>query len=208
MGVVAVRKRPGLYFNTDTKKYFSIVEYYDGEKYDTVAQASGAISSGAILNLFRDLANKDKNDSNFDTARRISKGEEMLVKRIGSECQSAFGNTLTVPADARKVLWGAYLNVKINKIEVAEGPLVMFPSGYGVYGSTTENNTGVVSNGIPSTASQRPLEKIHEITSEHDISGTVTFFDHSWDAANMPTLAGKVHIRVSLGGLIRRAATK
>jgi len=198
-----------LYFNSDTKKYFSIVEYYDGEKYDTVNLDSGAITAGNSLNLFRDLTDKEKIDTNFDTQRRISKGEEMLVKRIGADIPNAYGNSLLRGADIKKVLYGGFLNVKINKIDVAEGPLVMFPCGYGAVGNTTENNASIVSNGVASTASQRQLEKIHEITSEHDISGTVTFYDHLWDTTtNMPTLDQRVHIRVMLGGLIRRAATK
>jgi len=206
--VVAVRKRPGLYFNPSTGKYFSIVEYYDGEKYDTIAQASGAISAGTNVTWFNNLTNKDLNSCNFLTARRINKGEEMLVKRMSVSVPLAFGNTVPVVADIKKVLYGLYCVFRINRLDVAEGLAIEFPSGYGMAGQTNENNAGVVSNGVASTAAQRQLEKIHEITSEHDLEGKGTFFDVLWDATNMATTAGKCHVRASFGGLIRRAATK
>lgn len=205
MAVVAVRKRPGLYYNTETGKYFSIVEYYDGDKYDTVVQGSGAITAGTQITLFRDLTNKERGDTNFDTPRRLSKGEEMLLKRVGVDIPLAFGNTVKTGADVKKALFGGYLRLQVNRIDIAEGLLYTFPSGYGCAGTANE----VISNGVPSTTAQRQLEKVHELTSEHDISGTITYYDRLWDTTtNMATLDGRVHHRVFLGGLIRRAATK
>lgn len=209
MSIVPVRKRPGLYYNTDSGKYFNLVEYRDDDKYDTVVLASGAVAAGKTLECFRDLGSKDKIDTNFDTPRRISKGEEMLVKRIGVDIPMAVGNTIQTPANIKKVAYNGYMRFQVNKKDVAEGPLYKFPSGYGLAGQTTENATGIVSIGVPSTAAQRPLEKVHEVTSEHDLIASIRFDAHDWDATGQtPSLGSRVWIRVFLGGLVRAAATK
>lgn len=209
MAIVPVRKKPGVYYNTDTGKFFNLVEYRDDDKYDTVVIASGAIAAGKTLELFRDLSSKDKIDTNFDTSRRLSKGEEMLIKRIGVDIPLAVGNTVLVAANIKKVAYNGFLDFRINKKLVAEGPLYKYPSGYGMAGQTTENNASVVTIGVPSTAAQRPLEKVHEVTSEHDLSASIRFDAHDWDATGQtPSLGTKVWMRVFVGGLVRSAATK
>ena len=102
----------------------------------------------------------------------------------------------------------------VNSVVIAEGPLYKWPSGYGLSGMTNENNQGIVSIGVPSTAARRPLAKEHYITDKHQINATVTFEDRAWDT-NSTSLSGAaivlnapVHIKVYLGGLIGTAATK
>lgn len=208
MAVVPVRKRPGLYYDTNAKAFFNLVEYRDENKYDTVALGSGSLSALPTLDLFKDLGSKKKIDTNFDTPRRLTQGEEMLIRRVGVDIPLAYGNTVVTVNDAKKALYGGYLTVEVNKFEVAAGPLYVFPSGYGMAGGATENNVSVFSNGVPSTAAIRNLEKTHEITSDHDITGTIKYEDRTWDTSNMASTTARVHIRVFLGGLVRRAATK
>lgn len=210
MAVVPVRKRPGLYYDTNSKGFFNLVEYRDENKYDTVALASGSLTSLPTLDLFKDLSSKKKLDTNFDTPRRLTQGEEMLIRRVGVDIPLAYGNTVVGLADAKKALYGGYLSVEVNKFEIAAGPLYTFPSGYGMTagGETGNAVTGAFSNGVPSTAAVRNLEKTHEITSDHDITGTIKYEDRTWDASNMASTSARTHIRVFLGGLVRRAATK
>ena len=204
MAIRAVPKEPGRYFDDSTGKFVDIVDYRDGDKYDTVARASGAITAGAEDELFRDISSKDKIDTNLDTSRRISQGEQMLVRRIGVDVLPCFGDIRPTVADIKRVAYGGYLNLQLNHRDVASGPLYTFPSGYGLAGSTVENNTNVVSIGVPSTAAQRQLEKSHWLTSDQDISCTIKYYDHTFDTANMPTLATRAHVRVFLGGLVRQ----
>ena len=200
MAIRPVPKEPGRYFDDSTGKFIDIVDYRDGDKYDTVRRASGAVAAGTEDQLFRDLSSKDKIDSNIDTSRRISQGEQMLVRRIGCDVPLAVGDVLITSADVKKVLYGGYLNLTLNHREVASGPLYTFPSGYGLAGSGNELTT----NGVPSTAAQRQLEKSHWLTSEQDVTCSVKYFDRTWDTGNMATLATRVFVRVFLGGLIRQ----
>lgn len=203
MAVVPVPKQPGRYFDTSTGKYVDIVDYHDADRYDTVRLASGAVTAGTEINLFKDLSSKDKIDANISQTSRLSQGEEMLVRRVGFDIPLCFGDTRVAPADIKRVAYGAYCEVKLNDKIIAEGPLYTMPSGYGLAGQTNENAAGIVSVGVASTAAQRQLEKTHWLTSNQDITGTVKFFDHTWDVANMPTTASRVHIRAFIGGLVR-----
>ena len=208
MAVTPVRRRPGLYYDTNSKSFFNLVEFRDEDKYDTVAIASGSMSAGTTADLFKDLGSKKKIDSNFDTPRRLTQGEEMLIRRVGVEVPLAYGNVLTSVNDAKKVLYGGYLNIQVNQFDIANGPLTRWPVGYGMSGSTVENATSIWANGVPSTAAVKNLEKTHEVTSDHDITGTVRYDDRTWDSANMMSTSARVFVRVYLGGLVRKAATK
>lgn len=208
MAVQPVRKRPGLYYDTNSKSFFNLVEFRDEDKYDTVSVASGLATAGYSRDLFKDLGSKKKIDSNFDTPRRLTQGEEMLIRRVGTEVPQVYGNIVVALANAKKVLYGGYLNVQVNGFDVANGPLTRFPTGYGMTGQTTENAASLYNNGIPSTASVRNLEKAHEITSDHDITGTIVWDDRTWDSANMMSTSARTFVRVYLGGLVRKAATK
>lgn len=208
MAVVPVRKRPGLYYNTDTKAFFNLVEYRDEDRYDTVSLASGSLTGLPRLDLFKDLGSKNKIDSNLDTARRLSQGEEMIIRRVGVDIPQAYGNIIKTGADVKKVAYNGYLEIKVNKFIIASGPLYAFPCGYGVTGSTVENNTSALTIGVASTAAVRNLEKSHEITSDHDLEGEIRFEDRTWDASNVASTSTRTFIRVFLGGLVRRAATK
>lgn len=203
MAVVPVPKEPGRYFDTSTGKYVDIVDYYDGDRYDTIRLASGGITAGAESVLFRDISSKDKIDNNLGQSNRIGQGEQMLVRRVGADVPACFGNVIVRAADVKRVAFNGYLKVKINDRDIAEGPIYSFPSGYGLAGQTTENNASVVSIGVPSTAAQRNLEKSHWLTPQMDVTGTITFWNHTWDVANMPTLDTRVFVRVFVGGLIR-----
>lgn len=206
--LVPIPGEAGWYFVPELKKKVQILEAYEGAKYDTVRQASGAITAGTRLVLFRNLTDKDEGDINFTTQRRLAAGEVMLADFVFVDVQGAFGNTIVLPRDIKKALYGGLLTIKINKSVVASGPLVMFPGGFGLAGSTTENDAGIVANGVPSPAAVRKLARPQELTEKHDWDGEVRFDDHVWDATNMPTLTGKVHIKAGMYGSISAPATK
>lgn len=203
MALKPVPKEPGRFYDTSTGEKVDIVDYRDGDRYDTIQVASGAIAAGAESVLFRDIGSKNVLDFNMGAAHRLSSGEQMLVQRIGVDIPLAFGNTVVAPVDIKKVAYGGYLKLTLNQRETASGPLYTFPTGYGMAGQTNENNTGIVSLGVPSTAAKKNLVKEHWLTSDQDVSGSIFFYDRTWDVTNMATLGSRVHVRVFLGGLIR-----
>lgn len=204
MALIPVPKVPGQFYDSSTGQKIDIVDYRDGDRYDTVVINSGAISAGTEFVFFRDIGSKNSIDFNLGAARRLASGEEMLVQRIGVDVPMCFGNTIVAPSDIKRVAYGGYLLLKLNQKEVASGPCYTFPSGYGLAGQTTENNTGVVTVGVPSTAAKKGLVKEYWLTSDQDIAASIFYYDRLWDTTtNMATLGSRVHVRVFLGGLIR-----
>ena len=203
---------PGVYFNHATGRKFRLVEFRDTSKYDTIELESGTTdtANGQEQEFFQTVANKNLNDLNLKTARRISKGEDMLVRWLGVQIPLAVGNTLVAPVDVKKVADTAYLKFSINEFLIDEGPLSKFPSGYGIAGQTTENATGIATIGVPSTAARQNLAKWHYITSDHDLEATIKFQARAWmtTAYSAPSLATVVLVRFHVGGLVGKAATK
>lgn len=206
--MLPIKGAPGEFFIPALNRRIKIVEFREDNKYDTVVLSSGAVSDGTVRNYFRDLTNKQGVDSNFKTPRRIGNGEEMIVKWVGLQVQDARGNTVALPRDVKKILWGSFFSFSIDSSLITEGTAIYYPSGYGLAGSTAENDAGVVSSGVAATASVRTLEKPHQVGPDNDLEATLTFQDHLWDTSNLPTTTNNCYIRCTVHGIIRKGATR
>jgi len=204
-----IKGEPGKYFIPALKKKIAIIDYREGDLYDTVLIPSGAIAAGATYHFFRDLEGKNLQDTNFTTPRRIEAGTEMIITRLGIVLHSTTGNTIIPLADAKKVLENGYLTFKINKMDVDEGFLMRFQSGYGLAGSTVETNQSIFSNGVPSAAAAPTLLVPQEITVNHDLQAQIEFFDAPWISGfTMPTLSQAVKVKFILHGYIKKMVGK
>lgn len=187
------------------KQMFSLRNKIEDEIYDTVAVPAGALSASTPLEFFRDLNQKMLVDTNMGSSRKLLSGSKMLVRWVGIYFPMAVGNILVDIRDVKKIVDGGMLNVKLNDIDVAKGQLYRFPIGYGLYGMTTRTDSDVFSNGIPSTASIKPLAVPTVITSAHDVQATLEFNNRAWDAvvaAAPATTTGHVHVRLILKGVL------
>lgn len=186
-----------------------LTETRETDRYDSVQQASGAITAGTILRFFRDLNNKNDLDVNIPEAGKLVTGSErMILERIGVNIQASNSTLLLSAADAKAIMCAGYLEFKLNKNVIEDGPLERFPSGYGISGSTTENDQAVVNVGVPSTAAVRPLKEQQIITDAHTVQAGVTFQARTWlSTSTMPTLANQNVIRLYCHGLLESAAT-
>lgn len=209
MSLIPTRER-GKFIDSATGNVIHLTEAYYGSRYDTVVTASGAVTADTVKKFFDSTSNKSGVDGNFPQANRVlSAGEEMVLEHIGVYIPTCMGNTVVPPADIKKGAENAFIEVKIDKDLIAEGPAIDFPSGRGLAGQTVENGAGVVSLGVPSTAAVRPLPETQKLDDKTDVQGTrLVWHDHVWDATNMPTLAGKVWHRLGLFGLITNPATR
>jgi len=206
---------PGEFIDADGNK-IRIVEYREDTKYDTIEVAAGLMAAGTQFTFFRDLAGKNPIDSNFTTPRRLPSGEKMVLTHIGVYVRLCAGNVIPTPADLKRVYENAYYVLRVNQLLVAEGPAIMFPAGFGLYGQTTENNSGVISNGVPSRAAQTPLRQPQLLTENHDINGMLNFDGRiGWVTAVgaggtivMPTTIADMLVTATLHGLVSSAATK
>lgn len=186
-----------------------MTEARETDRYDTCEQASGAITAGDVLKYFRDLTSKNEIDTNVPEAGKLVTGAERLIlERIGVSIQASNSTVLATTADYKRLMCAGFLEIKLNRHTIEEGPLEKFPSGYGLSGSSSENNTGVVNVGVPSAAAIRPLMEQQIITSDHTVSGEITFQGRSWlTNSTMPTLDGQNAVRLYMHGILESAAT-
>lgn len=220
MALQPIEGQPGLFRDTDSGQVVNIRDFRESDKYDTlVIPANTLITAGTELEFFANLQGKYNLDTNFKTMRKLSAGESMVLDRIGISFRNAIGDSVSYPRDMKKIVDNAYFRLNINDILQDEGPAIKFPSGYGLYGQTTENDAGIVSVGVPATASASRLVKKQMLNQNHEISGIMSFQSRAWTAANngsglgtvtvvQPTLDNPIMVTCYLHGLVRAAVTK
>jgi hypothetical protein len=180
-------------------------ESREDDVYDTVEQASGAVTAGAKQSAFKTITNKNNQHTNLTTIRRIAAGDEFFMNRVGCHIRQATANTLATDSDILLVAENADFSFKLGKRLVTEGPLIKYQSGYGMVGMTNRNNTGLVTIGVASYAAAPQLLVVQPITDTDDLIADVFFNDNSWIAggSKLPTLANAVYITVFLHGVIK-----
>jgi hypothetical protein len=212
MALKPLKGRPGQFLDTSTGKILNISEFREDDKYDTVHIPAGAIAAGTEFIFFRDTAGKRLIDTNLTQQSRLSAGEEMVVERVGATIRLASGDDLPAPADIKKVAEDSFFRMEVNQLLLIEGPLIKFPSGYGLAGVTTESDQGIVSIGVASTASAAKLIKTQLLTQRHEIEGRLSFFGRTGFVTALPnplpTLADSVLVTVWLHGLVKAAVSK
>lgn len=213
MALTPIEGQPGLFRDTDTGQVVNVRDFRESAKYDSILIPAGVIVPGTEFVFFQDIQQKRETDTNIKTPRKLSAGESMVLDRIGLYFKLATGDVVTVPRDIKKIVENSYYRLKINDILQDEGPPVRFPSGLGLYGNTTETDAGIVSIGVPATASASRLVKKQLLNQNHELDGIIRF-----DARNWLTAAGLVYqnpdteqpviVMNLLHGLIRAAVTK
>lgn len=173
--------QPGLFRDpSDPNKIINIRDFREGDKYDTVAIPTGTITAGTEFIFFQNFQNKREVDTNLKTPTKLSSGESMILDRIGLYVRSSTGITFPTPQDYKSVVDNAYYRLNINGLLQDEGPAVKFPSGYGLYGNTNESGQGIISIGVPATASAARLIRKQLLNQNHELEGKLTFFSRQW----------------------------
>lgn len=221
MALQPIEGQPGLFRDTDTGQIVNIRDFREGDKYDSIViPAQEVVSTGTECVFFADIQGKRTTDTNFATQRKLSAGESMVLDRIGLYFRTAVGNSITSGRDIMKIVENCYYKLTINDILQDEGPAIKFPSGYGLYGNTTENNTSIMALGVPATASAARLIKKQMLNQNHELNGLLRFDARTWTSAPnpagftnnvvvvQPTLDTPLIITNYLHGLIRAAVTK
>lgn len=193
------------------------VEWREDDFLDTMQVPVLTPSAGLELEFFRDLSQKNIQHTNIKVPRRIPSGSEFIMTRIGVLIHQAYGNVVMTDADILKLAYSAAVNFHINDRLIVEGLLVKFQSGYGVTGSTTRSNTGVVTLGVPSAAAAPNLLVAQTIKDDDDLHARMTFRDNSWllnqatpavPQSQMPTFDTRPVVSVMLHGLIKKPQGK
>ena len=206
--VKPIAGKPG-HFMDSSGQVIVLTETRETDRYDTEQQASGAITAGAILRFFRNLNNKNDLDANIPEAGKLVTGSErMILERLGVTIQASNSTLMLTVADLKRVMCAGYLEFRLNKNVIDDGPLEKFPSGYGVSGSTTETSQAVANVGVPSTAGVRNLKEQQIVTDAHTVAASITFQARTWlTTSTMPTLDNQTAVRLYAHGLLESAAT-
>lgn len=201
--------KPGKFFDRATGKVVTLTEARETDRYDSVERVAGAMTAGTQLNFFRDLNNKNELDSNIPEAGKLVTGSErMIVERIGVGIMPANSTLITTGADYKRLVSATYIEVKLNKFVLSDGPMELYPAGYGLTGMTNENDAAVMNLGVPSTAAQSKFVEQQVVTDQHTVKATATFHARSWlTTSTQPTLAQQNVIRLYVHGILESAAT-
>lgn len=213
--VEQIVREPGVIFVPGHGKV-QIWDFKEGSKYDSNVIPVGALAWGTPYQFFTNVpGNKQLIDCNIQTPGKLNAGEEMLVQKVGFFVHTNIGNQYANSATIKCILENAYLQIWVNNLPFMDGPVLEFPTGEGVYGMTTDVNTSVMSNGIPSMAAIKKLKVPQFLNQQYDFRATVSFPDRAvWTAAAGVGAIGAVTtgqiacIKVKLMGLIKHAAVK
>jgi hypothetical protein len=215
MALRPIKGEPGKFLDTVSGDVLDISDYREDDKWDTIFAPAGAVVAGTEFIFFRDIQQKRNIDTNFTQVSRLSAGEEVIVDRVGFTVRNATGNLLPTPSDIKKVVENGFLDVRVNRLLLLQGPAIKFPSGYGLSGNTVETGQGIVSVGVPSTAAAARLLKTQLLTSAHEVEATITFQPRPWAVAaglaqgdSMPTFDTAMFFTVWLHGMIKAAVSK
>ena len=181
MALEPIQGQPGLFRDpSDPNTIVNIRDFREGDKYDTICIPTGAQAAGTEFNFFQNLQAKREIDCNLRTPSKLSAGESMVMDRIGLHVRLGTGLSFPAPQDVKAILENAFYRLKINDILQDEGPAIKFPSGYGLYGQTTESGQGIVTNGVPASASTSRLVKKQLLNQNHELFGNLRFQARSW----------------------------
>lgn len=204
MPVAIPGKDPGEVIIPALGRSFKQIELREDDIYDTVEVASGSLTAGTELILFRDLTNKNEQHTSLKASRRIPSGDEAAVFRVGVYPRGAVGNSVPVFADLKKITENAVLDLSFNRRMVTQGPALKYQSGYGIGGSSTESGATGFAIGVPSAAAAPTLFVPQQLKDDDDINGKLRFPGGSWTTSYaVPVLAGNNAVTVFLHAVIK-----
>ncbi len=189
------------------------VELREDDVYDTIQIAGAAIAAGTEFVLFRDIQNKNEQHCNLPQSGRIAAGDEVAVFRVGVHPREAAGNTPGVFLDYRKMVAAAQLDLRFNRRIITSGPVVKYPSGYGMAGFSNEVGSSangglpgsrIATIGVPSVAAAPTLFVPQQLRDNDDIVCKLRFPDASWVTGYaVPTTSAIQLVSVFLRGVIK-----
>lgn len=209
MQIAVPGKNPGEVYIPALGKSFQQIELREDDIYDTIETDTGLIGLGTQYKFFLNLSNKNEQHTNLPTPRRINSGDEAAIFRIGFHPREATGNLLPVFNDYRKVIGNGWLEVIFNRRLITNGPVVKYPSGYGMAGYSDETGATAVSVGVPSAAAAPTLFVPQQLKDDDDLKVRLVFLDAAWTTSyTAATLGGRQTDSVFLHGVMKNPLGK
>jgi len=193
---IPVPEQPGRLFIPATGAVVQQDSQYEGDFYDTVEFTTFAV--GTKEDVFKDQTDKELQHTNLNQEKRIPSHSKLKLMRIGVHVRQWAGMARPSPEDVVALYELAYMTLKLGKTNIiAEGPLLIFPSGLGVTGTSTANDFSLPTLGVPSPAAAPRLIEQHDLNDKMDLNCQIKIDAQEWlgDAANdaQPTIVGNLH---------------
>lgn len=207
MALRQVQGEPGILVDDVTGARYKIGDEQPRVLFDTVVVTTGLQTANAEYLFFQNTANKKGQYNNMGNQKRIPAGRFFELHRVGVHVHCTVdGNTEVTAADMKKCIDNGYIEFFVNSIEIAKGPLIHYPSGYGASG--LDGDVGVLNNGVPSQAAQTGLIEPTIITDQVDLNGKLVFFDATWNGSSqLPNFGTRLYVSLELTGVLFTAAT-
>ena len=191
---------------TPDGKRYQTGEYHRARIYDTIVIPAGAVATDVLK--FFNPANKSPLDTNINSQAKIPAGQVLMITRVGIDVLPVRGNTQISGSDWKKVMNAFFLDFKVNKIEVALGPLPHFPPGWGLSGFTQEAGQSVVSNGVANDSA--PVGLISGVTIDNNyemLASVQAPLRTPWDVGvARPVLDNALYLQLTVEGMQFQAA--
>lgn len=185
---------PGVVVTPDGKKY-RLGSSQKQPLYDEVLLPAGAMPANEPFPFFAaTTSTKSKNalSTNLRSQSKIPSGTIYRMEGCGLRVVETWGNLPTIGSDVKKILANNSLDFKINSIQIALGPAVFWPPGYGLTGQTQESGQSVIANGFPSETSIAGMLSPIVINDQYELIPIATFGSRPWD-----TTAGLLMINLA-----------
>lgn len=212
MPIAVPTGKPGELYIPALGRSFQQVELREDDVFDTIAIPSGTVTAGTEFEVFRDISQKFEQHCNLPQSRRIAAGDEVAVYRVGVHPREAHGATNPAFTTYRQVIGNGLLDLKFNRRVISQGPLVKYPTGYGISGFSNEAAAAGISAasiGVPSIAAAPTLFVPQQLKDNDDIICKIRFPDAQWlvtplGSYTAPSVgAGGVLLSVFLRGVIK-----
>lgn len=203
---------PGELYIPSLGKTIQQIEWREDDFYDTVAQPAGLVTSGTELDYFINLQGKQLQHSNLKKSSSIPANQQIVVSRVGVHFVQSLGANIMPDSDIIAAAHASVFTFQVNDRLITQGPAYKYQSGYGMTGSTTRNNAGIVTTGVPSAAAAPSLYVAQPVTDNDDIVGSLQYPSQNWlnnntdgdIAATMPTFVQPSAATAFLHGIIRK----
>jgi hypothetical protein len=219
MPLMQSQTNSAIFVDPDSGKSYELVDSYEGSFFDTVYQASGAITAGTELFPFATTNGtnnlpKGRTHTNFTKAKQIPGEHSFIMQRIWVHLLQAFGSVL---AEVDDLLWVAYacaLEFKLGSRTVGNGPLIFFPSGFGMVGSLSDEggavatgHIGTMTNGVASLATVPNSIQPHLVSEKKELDVRAFFPSNAWGSGSvqMPTTTAAMGLMFGMFGLITKS---
>jgi hypothetical protein len=172
--------------------YTGVVEAIDRPLFDTTFIVSGTTTGQLIFTAPQGTNAKSPLDTNLTQSRSLPSPESFTIKRIGYQIQTT--SLLDMGKIQNLILQSFYANQKLY----SQAPLVYYPVGFGVFGSTTESNISAITSGLPGEDGVRslvydiPLNPLDPFYAQLDVYGSGSSAAHTIGTLTLTTTTTQI----------------